>query len=353
MNQYRVDVIVPIFNVEKYLRKCVDSILSQSYENIMVYLVNDGSTDKSGDICQKYAEECQTVQVIHKKNEGLVSAWKSGVEKSSADWIVFVDGDDWIEKKHIESLVKSQINNDADVVVARMKQINKNSTYYINFELPSGCYNGEKLYKKMYPYMLNIGKFEKRGVPFSRCSKLIRKKILLTNLKYSYEKATYEEDFNIVAPILMDSNCICLIEDDDSAYCYRRIETSMLHGYDSNMCNSIEHVYSLLWKACEDKGKTIFIKQIKYEYISAMIRCATNELQNSKGFKIAKKNIKKISETSNLKDVWQSSKNLEIPKKYRIIVKILENYTWINQNIILRVIWKLNKFVRKSNEEIM
>lgn len=98
-----------------------------------------------------------------------------GIKNSKSEWVVFVDGDDWVEYKHIELLVKEQIESSADIVVTRMKQIDKGNEKFIEFCVPEGRYIGEKLKTELHPVMINAGGFERRGVPFSRCSKLIRK----------------------------------------------------------------------------------------------------------------------------------------------------------------------------------
>lgn len=254
---YQVDVIVPVYNVVAYLNKCVDSILAQSYPNIHIILVDDGATDGSGRLCDIYAERNNNIKVIHKENGGLVSAWRSGLLASDADWVVFVDGDDWIEKKHIEGMVREQVRNAADVVVTRMKQVETSGSRYMELVAEYGCYKGEKLYSQLYPIMINAGKFEKRGIPFSRCSKLIKKNLIEVNLKYSFEEGTFEEDFNIMAPVLMDAEVICIAEIEEAAYCYRRVETSMLHGYDAKMRTSIDHIYPALRLACAEKGREL------------------------------------------------------------------------------------------------
>ena len=91
-----ISIIVPVYNVEKYLKKCIDSILNQSFQNFELILVDDGSTDSSGEICDEYALKDRRVLVIHKENEGLSSARNEGIKASSAEYVGFVDSDDYI-----------------------------------------------------------------------------------------------------------------------------------------------------------------------------------------------------------------------------------------------------------------
>jgi len=99
-----ITVVIPIFNVEKYLNKCIDSVLSQTYSNIEIILVNDGSTDNSGMMCDEYKNKDSRIKVIHKKNGGLSEARNFGIEVSSGKYITFIDSDDYVEKDYIEYL---------------------------------------------------------------------------------------------------------------------------------------------------------------------------------------------------------------------------------------------------------
>ena len=102
-----ISVIVPIYNVEPYLRKCVDSILNQTYQNLEVILVDDGSPDNCGTICDEYAEIDRKVRVIHKKNGGQATARNIALEIASGDYIAFVDGDDWLDEKLYECVMNT------------------------------------------------------------------------------------------------------------------------------------------------------------------------------------------------------------------------------------------------------
>ena len=99
-----ISVIVPIYNVEKYLDRCVQSIIDQTYKNLEIILVDDGSPDNCPKMCDEYAKLDKRIKVIHKKNGGLMAAWIDGVKMSSGKYIAFVDSDDWVEKTYIEDL---------------------------------------------------------------------------------------------------------------------------------------------------------------------------------------------------------------------------------------------------------
>lgn len=110
-----ISIVVPVYNVENYLEKCVDSILKQTYKNLEIILIDDGSTDNSGKICDQYQLKDERIKVIHKKNGGLSDARNAGIENSVGDYICFIDSDDYVEKDMIYSLYSSIIKNDADI----------------------------------------------------------------------------------------------------------------------------------------------------------------------------------------------------------------------------------------------
>ena len=113
-----VSVVIPVYNVHNYVRQCLDTIFNQTYRNLEIILVDDGSTDESGSICDSYAMHDARTQVLHTENRGLASARNLGLKKAKGEYLSFVDSDDWIELNTIETLVNTAILENADIVVA-------------------------------------------------------------------------------------------------------------------------------------------------------------------------------------------------------------------------------------------
>ena len=111
-----VSVIVPVYNVENYLRRCLDSIVCQTYKNLEIILIDDGSTDKSGKICDEYAKKDKRIKVIHKENEGVAIARNDGISKTTGKYIAFIDSDDYVDTNYINFLISIAITNDTDIV---------------------------------------------------------------------------------------------------------------------------------------------------------------------------------------------------------------------------------------------
>ena len=134
-----VSVIVPIYNVEKVLVKCIDSILEQTYNNIEIILIDDGSTDSSSQICNDYALRDERIKVIHKNNGGLSDARNAGIKAAVGDYYLFVDSDDYIEKKTVEILLKEALSFNVDICIFDINIISKDGSSHISsFDLPKG-----------------------------------------------------------------------------------------------------------------------------------------------------------------------------------------------------------------------
>lgn len=132
----KISVIVAVYNIKKYISQCIESIISQTYSDFECILVDDGSTDESGKICDEYARVDSRIKVIHKKNEGLPQARKSGFEMSIGDYCLFVDGDDWLEKTMLECLIKSAELSCSDIVICDYFKAYTNRKRRVHYKIP-------------------------------------------------------------------------------------------------------------------------------------------------------------------------------------------------------------------------
>jgi minor teichoic acid biosynthesis protein ggaB len=125
MHEDLVSVIVPVYNVENYLRECLDSIVVQTYRNIEVILIDDGSNDSSGEICDEYADKDNRIKVIHKENGGVSAARNTGLDIAKGEWISYVDSDDYIESTMLETLICLAKENDIELAICSFKDISE------------------------------------------------------------------------------------------------------------------------------------------------------------------------------------------------------------------------------------
>lgn len=189
----KVSVIVPVYNAEKYLQECVDSILSQTLTNLEVVLVDDGSADSSPVICDGYAERDNRVKAIHQRNSGAAAARNQGMNVARGEYIAFVDSDDWIDADMYKRMVDTAEANDCDLVICDcLKESDSGSQLYTH-DLPAGFYDRERMYSVYFPQLLMPDTME-YPVTISNCLLLIRRELVIKNQITYPERMRFSED---------------------------------------------------------------------------------------------------------------------------------------------------------------
>ena len=179
-----VSVIVPVYKVEDYIRECIDSILAQTYSDFELILVDDGSPDNCGRICDDYAKRDNRIKVVHKVNGGISSARNAGLEVAKGEWIMHVDGDDWIEPDMIESLIQAAQVTGADLVFGDFMKYGPFAGY---FKLPTWSIDKRESMSNYIAYMMTTiwGSIAKRSLYADHSLK-------------SPEGISYCEDFHLI-----------------------------------------------------------------------------------------------------------------------------------------------------------
>lgn len=224
-NKPLVSMIVPIYRIERYVGICIESLIHQTYHNIEIILVDDGSDDLCPKICDLYAKKDDRIKVIHKQNGGLVSARKAGLEQAFGDYIGYVDGDDWLDNDFVEQMLNSALVNDADVVCAGFTRDLFEQSALIYNKYPVGIYRGDAL-DELKRKMLSDGEFYLLGITTYVWNKLFKRCILADAQMNVDEKISIGEDAAVTYPAIMESRCVCVTE--CVAYHYRQREDSML-----------------------------------------------------------------------------------------------------------------------------
>ena len=150
MQKALISVIVPIYNVEKYLEKCIESIINQTYRNLEIILVDDGSLDNSGAICDEYAKRDKRIRVIHKENGGLSDARNAGINVAKGEYIGFIDGDDYIDVSMYEKLIEALIANNTDMSICNFRYVDEKGEKVAKEEFPiqNSVVEGNDILKK-------------------------------------------------------------------------------------------------------------------------------------------------------------------------------------------------------------
>lgn len=198
MNDFIVSIIVPVYNVEKYIEKCIESIIKQSYSNLEIILVNDGTNDTSGSICEKYCELDERIKYITKLNGGLSSARNAGLEIATGEFVLFVDSDDFIDIDLVKDCVLFINNNNTDLVIFNYNKIYENGIISKGLELSlsNNTYNLNEigLDNYFYKYFLNY----KHGV--EAWNRFYKRSLIENNgIRFVDNKKIFAEDllFNL------------------------------------------------------------------------------------------------------------------------------------------------------------
>ena len=184
MSTPKISIIVPVYNTEKYLRPCLDSILSQTYKDFEAILVDDGSKDQSGAICDEYSQRDPRFVVVHKHNEGVAKARITGFEHSQGEMITFIDSDDYVSPEYLEKLSKSILEDDADMAVCWHYDVNASTNAIRSIKTTSGFFEGEEIKRfisERYFLDRSLGR-RKFGIPVSLWGKMIKREYVMKGL---------------------------------------------------------------------------------------------------------------------------------------------------------------------------
>ena len=215
----KVSIVVPVYNVETYLNYCVNSLRQQTYTNIEIILVDDGSTDASGEICDQHAQEDERVRVLHIENGGISNARNTGVKEASTDWIIFVDSDDYYDRRTVEYLVGLRDKYGVELVATPVIEVRDYESKDFSGSLT------EKSSEKLDRYTALKEMFYGNRVGTHSGGKLYKKTILL---RFPYPKGMLYEDLAIAYEHI--ASCKQIAVGDINLYKYYRRPGSIVNS---------------------------------------------------------------------------------------------------------------------------
>lgn len=322
-NEPLVSVIIPVYNVEPYLKRCLDSVIKQTYKNLQIIVVDDGSTDNSGKICDEYAKKDGRIEVIHKKNGGISSARNKGIKSVHGDFIVFVDSDDYVDKNYVSILYGELTKEDADMAVVGHKIIYCDRQIVKRNDKNCSMLSREALNSLLYDKCIDVS-----------CWGKIYKKSLFKGVVYPEGKIF--EDSAVTYKLFMNSKRIAVSSETPYFYTKKRktsITTTKFSRdkYDlieatERMTKDILGTFPDLRQACE--------RRLMWAYLSTACQLAESTRPESEDIKRLMNYIKK-----NRKKVLKDRNN---SKRDRFA--LLSSYFgfWI-----FRIIWKTYSLVSR------
>ena len=264
-----ISIIVPIYMIDRYVGICIESIVNQTYRNLEIILVDDGSKDRCPEICDLYASKDSRIRVIHKENGGLVSARKAGLAAATGGLISYVDGDDWIGPSFIEKMVKAYRETEADMICAGQTRVIFDRAAELVDRIPAGVYEGEELYERVQKHMMSDGSFYRPGISTYVWNKLFRRDIVYDPQMQVDEAISIGEDAAVTYPALLRCRKIAVTEHTD--YHYRQREDSMLKQSTSFAAEAgkLRSLYEYMnrWKDSIEDAEGLHLAQQITDYV--------------------------------------------------------------------------------------
>lgn len=286
-NRVKVSIIVPIYNIEKYLEKCIKSLIFQTYNNIEIILVDDGSTDKSAIICDEFASKDKRIEVIHKENGGSSSAREAGITAATGDYVMIVDGDDWLDSHTIQSCINVlEENRNVDCVLfSYVKEFENNS-------IPMHVMDGtqyfskkeaeDKIYRRLFGLSdAELSHPERMDNVVSCCMKLYKTEIARKGKYYDTKVVGSSEDtlFNMYA-LYKSGEMVYL---DECFYHYRKSSTSLTNVYRKDLDKKWNRLFCEMNRIIEEKKLgSEYRKALSNRIALSIVGIGMNEVGNIK-----------------------------------------------------------------------
>lgn len=322
----KVSVIVPVYNVEEYLPKCLDSLINQTLSDIEIIVVNDGTKDNSQKIIDEYKKKDKRIVSIIKENGGLGSARNTGINSAKGEYIAYVDSDDWIEHDMLESMYNEAISKDLDIVICGYKNIYQQKTEYINID------------NRIIEDTLN-NKNTKLFNTVSAWSKIYKRKFLLKNKVTFVEDKVWYEDFAYSIKLLSSTNKIGIV--NKAFYNYLIRENSIMNN--SKLMKNLDILLAFddaISFLKENKIYNEYYSEIEYLAIDNILISSITRIIRAKGDNKTKKEVihKLIDYMNSNFNNYKNNKYLDYLSNNR---KIIYKLITIKQYWLINLIFKI------------
>lgn len=322
----KVSVVVPIYNVEKYLSRCVESLIHQTLEDMEIILVDDCSTDGSSSLCDEYAAKCNRIKVIHKTiNEGLSEARNTGIRYASGEYIAFVDGDDYVELNTYEVCYQNAKVQNADNLTFGYFNDTPTGMVIHSKERYEGVHRGEEIMSKLFPLVIGTMPEEKEdySVGFAPWGQIIRLEILKkNNILFVSERKLIYEDLMFALDLYPYINVSVIIK--DALYHYVSNPTSLTMSVKQERYDRIKEMYMYL-KNTEPYKHLLFSNEninLRFKRIMiSYIRLCIMQLSSNKDYLWK---IKEITSDEMCKEVLEGYPIYKLPIKQAVFAWLVK-----------------------------
>lgn len=274
----KVSVIVPVYKAMQWLERCVQSIAGQTWENLEIILVDDGSPDDCPRLCDEWAQRDERIRVIHKTNGGPMSACITGAQQSSGDYLCFVDSDDWVDTCMVEKMLEASSDCGREVICGNYIQEESRRSFAVIQPLEPGSYAGAALQDKVFCRLLGE---ERRPITLSRCMKLYSRRLIIENLHYCDPFIRMGDDVNFILPALLDAERIVILK-DAAYYHYLFLRDSLVHSYDPGLFESVTKLTRAAAGIMQEKGVSNWKEQTQRELLLLFFLEIKNEVRSNR-----------------------------------------------------------------------
>lgn len=322
-----LSVIVPIYNVERFLEKCINSILAQSFTDFELILVDDGSTDRCGAICDLYARKDSRIKVIHKENGGVVSARKAGLKAASGDYVSYVDGDDWIDRDMYRYMISNAFSYGCDLVMCDVEHEHSNDKKKPDMtgaSLETGYYSRKEIEEKIFPIMLYGGSFYSFGIYPVIWNKLFKREKLIKHQFAIDDNIKNGEDAACVYPYFLETDSMYFMK-HQYLYHYRHSDVQMTVAYDKDSFSRFKSLYEFFNRS--NLGKSEYSGQLDYYYSNFVKTMISSELKKENKIPFRKKlaKIREIIRFSNEQGFVDRMDTDNFPPKHKLYFKLFKH----------------------------
>lgn len=320
----KLSIIIPVYNVEKYLNNCIDSILNQTYKDYEIILIDDGSKDNSPSICDDYAKKYENIKVIHKANGGLSSARNAGIRNASGEFLMFIDSDDFLYD--YKCLEKLSDHFAYDVIQYKMIYYYEKKKKYVELK---------RLNVKEDTYLNQLKELVENDIfSVSACNKIIRKDIIVTNNIY-FDETLLSEDIDWSLSLYLKACSIKLV--DENVYVYRQQREGSITS--KMKPKNIQSLYYIINKWINYNYNNDLIKDIYFNYLSYQWLILVSNINKTNCDKNLKKDIYKFKY---LMDYGNNKKANMCKKLFKIFgynagVLILKFYILLKNKGLLKI----------------
>ena len=325
-NMVDISVIVPVYNVEDLLPRCIESIMAQTKKSLEIILVDDGALDGSGAICDKYAKKDERIRVIHKPNGGLTSAWKAGAEIAKGRYLGFVDSDDWIDEDMYKRMWESACEYNSDMVVCGLVFDYEDTSIPKRNEISNFDkeYYSRKDLEELFPKLINDGRFFGRMLQPARVTKLYRRELVERNMVLCKEEVTVGEDMQLTLPVILEAKSLSVVK-DFYPYHYWFNQKSMTGKFDPNYLEKIKIMDKRMKEISAEKDIFDFEPQFTNDFLGlAVIGLKNGVIRNTEGKESALAIIKKYCEDEMVVEALATHTMDKLPITIKVFLMLMK-----------------------------